>query len=171
VRGNKSAYRCPWSANLRNATVVARGAVRKRPAVQIGQGQMCRLRSRDGLHFTKAGAGADRKRSSVTDLRCRPARGRVDPRANFRLAQGRKRTWSAGRGLRNDLCLHLQGRPMGRAVMALSHAPAQTPPPRRSRPSQDTIKDRVSIHERPKKVDTRTEGGHWAVPSTICAAR
>jgi hypothetical protein len=87
VRGNKSAYRCRWSANLRNATVVARGAVRKRPAVQIGQGQMCRLRSRDGLHFTKAGAGADRKRSSVTDLRCRPARGRVDPRANFRLAQ------------------------------------------------------------------------------------
>ena len=29
--------------------------------------------------------------------------------------------------------------------------------PRRSRPSQDTIKDRVSIHERPKHVDTRTE--------------
>src|SRR6266576_1333318 len=28
--------------------------------------------------------------------------------------------------------------------------------PRRSRPSQDTIKDRVSIHERPKKVDART---------------
>ena len=32
--------------------------------------------------------------------------------------------------------------------------------PRRSRPSQDTIKDRVSVHERPKKVDARTEGGH-----------
>src|SRR5262249_14034634 len=34
------------------------------------------------------------------------------------------------------------------------------PLPRRSRPSQDTIKDRVSIHERPKTVDGRTEGGH-----------
>ena len=30
--------------------------------------------------------------------------------------------------------------------------------PRRSRASQDTIKDRVSIHERPKTVDGRTEG-------------
>jgi IS30 family transposase len=29
--------------------------------------------------------------------------------------------------------------------------------PRRSRPPQDTIKDRVSIHQRPKKVDARTE--------------
>src|SRR4029077_6682493 len=42
------------------------------------------------------------------------------PRANFRLAQGRKRTSSAGRGLRDDLSLHLQGNPTGRAVMALS---------------------------------------------------
>ena len=33
--------------------------------------------------------------------------------------------------------------------------------PRRSRPSQDTIKGRVSIHERPKHVEARTEGGHW----------
>ena len=29
--------------------------------------------------------------------------------------------------------------------------------PRRSRPSQDTIKDRVSIHERPKHVEARTD--------------
>ena len=33
--------------------------------------------------------------------------------------------------------------------------------PRRSRPSQDTIRNRVSIHERPKTVDGRTEGVHW----------
>src|SRR5208282_5522978 len=33
--------------------------------------------------------------------------------------------------------------------------------PRRSRPSRDTIKDRVSIHERPKTIDARTEAGHW----------
>ena len=45
--------------------------------------------------------------------------------------------------------------------MALSHAPSQTPPPAPSRPSRDTIKDRVSIHERPKEIDARTEGGHW----------
>ena len=42
--------------------------------------------------------------------------------------------------------------------------------PRRSRPSRDTIKDRVSIHERPKKVDARTEGGHWEGDLIICAA-
>src|SRR2546429_8675970 len=39
---------------------------------------------------------------------------------------------------------------------------------RRSRPSQDTIKDRVSIHERPKTVDGRTEGGHWEGDLIIC---
>ena len=40
--------------------------------------------------------------------------------------------------------------------------------PRRSRPSRDTIKDRLSIHERPKKVDARTEGGHWEGDLIIC---
>jgi IS30 family transposase len=40
--------------------------------------------------------------------------------------------------------------------------------PRRSRPSQDTIKDRVSIHDRPKNVDARTEGGHWEGDLIIC---
>jgi IS30 family transposase len=39
---------------------------------------------------------------------------------------------------------------------------------RRSRPSRDTIKDRVSIHERPKNVDARTEGGHWEGDLIIC---
>ena len=43
--------------------------------------------------------------------------------------------------------------------------------PRRSRPSQDTIKDRVSIHERPKTVDGRTEGGHWEGDLIICKLR
>jgi hypothetical protein len=28
--------------------------------------------------------------------------------------------------------------------------------------------DRVSIHERPKKVDTSTEGGHWEGDLIIC---
>ena len=40
--------------------------------------------------------------------------------------------------------------------------------PRRSRPSQDTVRDRVSIHERPKKVDTSTEGCHWEGDLIIC---
>jgi transposase, IS30 family len=40
--------------------------------------------------------------------------------------------------------------------------------PRRSRPSRDTIKDRVSIHERPKNVDARTEVGHWEGDLIIC---
>ena len=40
--------------------------------------------------------------------------------------------------------------------------------PRRSRSSQDTIKDRVSIHARPKTVDGRTEGGHWEGDLIIC---
>jgi IS30 family transposase len=37
--------------------------------------------------------------------------------------------------------------------------------PRRSRPSRDTIKDRVSIHQRPKNIDARTE-----TPMAACGA-
>ena len=70
--------------------------------------------------------------------------------------------------MRDDLCLYLSGSPKGRAVVALSHASSQTAPATRSRPSQDTIKDRVSIHERPKTVDGRTEGGHWEGDLIIC---
>ena len=40
--------------------------------------------------------------------------------------------------------------------------------PRRSRPSRDTIKDRVSIHERPENVDARAEVGHWEGDLIIC---
>jgi transposase, IS30 family len=40
--------------------------------------------------------------------------------------------------------------------------------PRRSRPSRDTIKDRASIHERPKTVAARTEAGHWEGDLIIC---
>src|ERR1700758_2510830 len=68
------------------------------------------------------------ERDRAFDLRCRPPRGGVDPRANFGLAKGRKRTSPAGGGLRDDLCLHLSGSPKGRAVVALSHASSQTPP-------------------------------------------
>jgi IS30 family transposase len=39
---------------------------------------------------------------------------------------------------------------------------------RRPRRSRHTIKDRVSIHERPKTVDGRTEGGHWEGDLIIC---
>ena len=39
--------------------------------------------------------------------------------------------------------------------------------PRRSRPSQDTIKDRVSIHERPKHAEARTEVATRGVTSSI----
>jgi IS30 family transposase len=41
--------------------------------------------------------------------------------------------------------------------------------PRRSRPSRDTIKDRVSIHQRPKNIDARTEAGHWEGESSASA--
>ena len=101
------------------------------------------------------------KRSSLTDLRCRPARGRVDPGANFRLAQGRKRTSPAGRGLRDDLRLHLQGSATGRAVMALPHAPSQTPPPA---PIETFARYRSRIASPstngPSMSRRRTEGGH-----------
>ncbi len=33
--------------------------------------------------------------------------------------------------------------------------------PRRARASRDTIKDRASIHDRPKTIESRGEAGHW----------
>ena len=40
--------------------------------------------------------------------------------------------------------------------------------PRRARPSRDTIKDRASIHNRPKTIESRGEAGHWEGDLIIC---
>jgi len=40
--------------------------------------------------------------------------------------------------------------------------------PRRARPSRDTIKDRASIHDRPKEIETRDDVGHWEGDLIIC---
>src|SRR4029077_7079998 len=67
-------------------------------------------------------------RSRPTNLRCRPPCRGVDPGANFRLAEGRKRTSSAGRELEDDSRLHVSGSPKGRTVVGLSPPSSQTPP-------------------------------------------
>ena len=40
--------------------------------------------------------------------------------------------------------------------------------PRRARASRDTIKDRASIHQRPKTIESRGEAGHWEGDLIIC---
>ena len=40
--------------------------------------------------------------------------------------------------------------------------------PRRARPSRDMIKDRASIHDRPRDVEGRTAMGHWEGDLIIC---
>src|SRR5271157_6505125 len=40
--------------------------------------------------------------------------------------------------------------------------------PRRARPSRDAIKDRASIHDRPKTIEGRSEAGHWEGDLIIC---
>jgi IS30 family transposase len=43
--------------------------------------------------------------------------------------------------------------------------------PRRARPSRDTIKDRASIHDRPKDIEARADIGHWEGTSSSASAR
>ena len=38
----------------------------------------------------------------------------------------------------------------------------------RARPSRDKIRDRASIHDRPKAIETRAEAGHWEGDLIIC---
>jgi transposase, IS30 family len=40
--------------------------------------------------------------------------------------------------------------------------------PRRARPSRDMIKDRASIHARPKEIEARADIGHWEGDLIIC---
>src|SRR3954466_2921754 len=40
--------------------------------------------------------------------------------------------------------------------------------PRRARPSRDRIKDRASIHDRPRDIEGRAEIGHWEGDLIIC---
>src|SRR6185503_14102460 len=40
--------------------------------------------------------------------------------------------------------------------------------PRRARPSRDRIKDRASIHDRPRDVEGRADMGHWEGDLIIC---
>ena len=40
--------------------------------------------------------------------------------------------------------------------------------PRRARASRDAIKDRASIHDRPKTIEGRGEAGHWEGDLIIC---
>ena len=42
------------------------------------------------------------------------------------------------------------------------------PRPRRARASRDAIKDRASIHDRPKTIEGRGEAGHWEGDLIIC---
>ena len=91
-----------------------------------------------------------------------------DPGANFRLAEGRKRTSSAGVSCETIYAFIYRAAQRAEQLWRYLTRRHKRRRPRRSRPSQDTIKDRVSIHERPKTVDGRTEGGHWKGDLIIC---
>ena len=52
--------------------------------------------------------------------------------------------------------------------MALFDARHKRRRPRGARASRDTIKDRASIHDRPKTIESRGEAGHWEGDLIIC---
>jgi transposase, IS30 family len=70
--------------------------------------------------------------------------------------------------LRDNLRLHLSGRTEGRGLVALSDPSPQTPSPSSRQASRDAIKDRASIHDRPKTIEGRGEAGHWEGDLIIC---
>ena len=95
-----------------------------------------------------------RTRKTSLRLRSRTPRRRVDAEqiAGWLKAGNERRRgpWAARRSTPSSTAP-----PKRRAAVAGSTR-RKTPPPRRSRPSRDTIKDRVSIHERPANIDART---------------
>src|ERR1700746_2579109 len=92
----------------------------------------------------------------------------MGPRTDCRMAQGWQRAWPAGLGVRGHLRLHLSRRPQGRGPLALSDAPPQTPSSAPIKALARYHQGSLSIHQRPKNIDARTEAGHWEGDLIIC---
>jgi hypothetical protein len=92
----------------------------------------------------------------------------MDARTDLPLVEIWQRTAAAGHRLRDNLRLHLSNRTEGRGFVALSDATPQTPSPASRQTLRDAIKDRASIHDRPKTIESRSEAGHWEGDLIIC---
>ena len=92
----------------------------------------------------------------------------MDARTDLRLVEMRERTAAAGHRLRDNLRLIYRTAQKAQALWRYLTRRHKRRRLRRARASRDTIKDRASIHDRPKTIESRGEAGHWEGDLIIC---
>jgi IS30 family transposase len=84
------------------------------------------------------------------------------------MAQGRQRARSARLGVEAIYAFIYRAARKGEFLWRYLTRRHKRRRPRRARPSRDTIKDRASIHDRPKDIEARADIGHWEGDLIIC---
>ena len=109
-----------------------------------------------------------RRREAILEREGGPARRGMDARTDLRLVEIRERTASGGHRLRDNLRFIYRTAQKAAALWRYLTRRHKRRRPRRARASRDAIKDRASIHDRPKTIEGRGEAGHWEGDLIIC---
>jgi transposase, IS30 family len=92
----------------------------------------------------------------------------MDARIDLRLVENRQRTAAAAIGCETIYPFIYRTGQKAEALRRYLTRRHKRRRPRRARASRDTIKDRASIHDRPKTIESRSEAGHWECDLIIC---
>ena len=92
----------------------------------------------------------------------------MDARTDLRLVEIRERTAAAAIGCETIYAFIYRAAQKAAALWRYLTRRHKRRRPRRARASRDAIKDRASIHDRPKTIEGRGEAGHWEGDLIIC---
>ena len=93
----------------------------------------------------------------------------MDARTDLRLVEIRERTAAAGHRLRDQSYASIyRAAQKAEALWRYLTRRHKRRRPRRARASRDAIKDRASIHDRPRTIEGRGKAGHWEGDLIIC---